>query len=248
VHAVFAGHILYVSAARGVVVLDLDDPYVPRTIATIPIPGVRAAFVQFRYLFVVAADGLHVVDITHPDNPRIVPGGFVALRDAQRLTVARTYAYVADGHDGLAIVDVEKPEEPRLVRLFDAGGAMTDARDVTIAMTNGSMFAYVADGDAGLKVVQLTSPDSQPRLYGFSPEPEPELIAWHRTKGPALALSKPLERDRAVDETGHQIAIFGRVGSRPFTLPEMQELYLDGDGKPWFVPGRPGGEPRASGG
>jgi hypothetical protein len=81
----------------------------------------------------------------------------------------------------------------------------------------------------------LTSPDSQPNLYGFSPAPKPELIAWKQTQWPALALSRGLERDRAVDETGHQMAVFGRLGSRPFNLEEMQELYLDDRGDPWFV-------------
>jgi hypothetical protein len=84
-------------------------------------------------------------------------------------------------------------------------------------------------------VLQLTSPELQPRLYGFSPVPRPELIAWRRTDGAALALSRPLERDRAVDETGHQIAVFGRLGARPFTLEEMQRFYLDGTGKLWTV-------------
>jgi hypothetical protein len=50
-----------------------------------------------------------------------------------------------------------------------------------------------------------------------------------------LALSRGLERDRAVDETGHQIAVFGRIGSRPFTLSEMRKLYLGRDGKPFTV-------------
>ena len=51
----------------------------------------------------------------------------------------------------------------------------------------------------------------------------------------ALSLSRPLERDRGVDETGGQIAVFGRVGSRPLNMEEMQRLYLDKDGKPWYV-------------
>ncbi|HET6604134.1 MAG TPA: type II toxin-antitoxin system RelE/ParE family toxin [Xanthomonadaceae bacterium] len=55
------------------------------------------------------------------------------------------------------------------------------------------------------------------------------------TKKPALALSRGLERDRAVDETGHQIAILGRLGSRPLNAEEMNGLYLDDEGKPWFV-------------
>ncbi len=102
----------------------------------------------------------------------------------------------------------------------------------------------MADGENGLAVLQLTSPDSQPKFYGFSPEPRPELIAWRGTNGAALSLSRGLERDRAVDETGHQIAVFGRIGSRPFTLPEMQELYLDEAGDVFTVSddARPGGQ------
>jgi hypothetical protein len=38
-----------------------------------------------------------------------------------------------------------------------------------------------------------------------------------------------------VDETGGQIAVFGRRGSRPLNLEEMQRLYLDENGRPWFV-------------
>ena len=64
---------------------------------------------------------------------------------------------------------------------------------------------------------------------------KPELIATYPTRAPALSLSKGLDRDRAVDETGYQMAIFGRIGSRPFTLEEMQRLYLGEDRKPWFV-------------
>ena len=90
----------------------------------------------------------------------------------------------------------------------------------------------------GLHVVQLTAPDTQPRYYGFSPDPKPELIATRRTRWPALSLSKALDRDRAVDETGHQIAVFGRLGARPFNSKEMQRLYLK-NGKPWFVDDEP---------
>jgi hypothetical protein len=142
---------------------------------------------------------------------------------------------VAAGRQGLAIVDVENPERPRLHSLFDAGGRITDARDVVIGSTNASLFAYVADGRNGLKVLQLTAPDTQPKFYGFSPEPKPALIAWRRTQSPALALSRGLERDRGVDETGHQVAVFGRVGSRPFTADEQRRLYLKPDLTPWSV-------------
>ena len=48
---------------------------------------------------------------------------------------------------------------------------------------------------------------------GFSPRPVPKLIASYRTSGPALAVSRGIDRDRAVDETGNQLAVFGRMAS-----------------------------------
>src|ERR1700757_2711720 len=87
----------------------------------------------------------------------------------------------------------------------------------------------------GLMLLHLTSPASQPNFYGFSPAPKPELIAWAHTPSPAMALSKGLDRDRGVDETGGPIAVFGRLGSRPFTRPEMEALFLNRRGVPFKV-------------
>src|SRR3546814_13868780 len=106
---------------------------------------------------------------------------------------------------------------------------MTDVEDVIVGTTNASLFAYVADGRQGIKVLQLTSPDN-PGLYGFSPKPAPERIAWAKTTAHALSLSKGLDRDRAVDETGGQIAILGRIGSRPCPRPERDKRFLNGQG------------------
>jgi hypothetical protein len=44
-----------------------------------------------------------------------------------------------------------------------------------------------------------------------------------------------LDRDRAVDETGGQMAVFGRLGSRPFNLEEQQKLFLNDEGGLWTV-------------
>ena len=52
------------------------------------------------------------------------------------------------------------------------------------------------------------------------------MISTFRTKGPALAVSKGLDRDRAADESGYQVSIFNRIGARPMTLAEKQRLYL----------------------
>lgn len=233
-HITLGGHIAYIATPKGIVIVDLNDPLHPEHVTTIALDDVRASALQFRYLFVTDKSGLRVIDVTITDKP-VVQSGSVALENAQKLYLARTYAYVAAGSQGLAIVDIEKPEHPQLYQLFTAEGKLNDVHDVVVGSTNASLFAYIADGKNGLKVVQLTSPDTQPRFYGFSPEPKPELIAWRNTASPALALSKGLDRDRAVDEKGNQIAVFGRIGSRPFFSSEMEKLYLQPDGKIWTV-------------
>jgi LVIVD repeat len=164
-----------------------------------------------------------------------VPSGTVRLADARRLYLARTYAYVAAGNQGLAIVDITNPERPGAPAFFTFDGRMNDVQDVVVGSTNASLFAYVADGRNGMKVVQLTSFATQPNLYGFSPRPVPELIAWARTSSPAIALAKGLDRDRGVDETGGQIAVFGRLGSRPFNRQEMERLFLNSRRLPYRV-------------
>jgi len=234
-HVSIGGHYAYVAADRGLVIVDLDDPMAPKLAAIVALDDMRASALQFRYLFVTTRAGLHVVEVTNPEKPRLIDDALVPIRDAQRVYVARSYAYVASRAQGLAIVDVWKAEQPELVEFFTANGALQDVRDVVVGSTYASLFAYVADGAWGLKVLQLTSPDSQPNFYGFSPRPVPQLIASHATASPALSLSKGLDRDRGVDETGGQIAVFGRRGSRPLMLDEMKKLYLDEEGQPWYV-------------
>jgi hypothetical protein len=234
-HLSIAGDWVYISADAGLVVLNLANPLSPQVVATLPVQDLRATYVQFRYLFAVTGAGLQVIDITHPESPQLVAGALVPLQDAHRVYVARTYAYVAAGKQGLAIVNVENPEKPSLYQLYNAGGQLNDVHDVIVGSTNASLFAYVADGRNGLRVLQLTSPEIQPKFYGFSPEPKPQLIAHYHTPEPALSLSRGLDRDRAVDESGGQIAVFGRIGSRPFNVEEMRKLYMNPDGTPWFV-------------
>ncbi|QLC26763.1 hypothetical protein HFP57_02295 [Parasphingopyxis algicola] len=237
-HIVLGGHYAYIAADAGMVVVDLDNPLAPRHVTTIPLTDVRASALQFRYLWVTTAEGVQVIDVTDFENPRPIPEATFPLADARRLYVARTYAYVAAGRDGLVILNVTNPEAPVEHARFARAGETPDTHDVIVGTTNASLFAYIADGVNGMKVLQLTSPSSQPNFYGFSPAPVPELIAWMRTSSPALALSKGLDRDRGVDETGGQMAVFGRHGSRPFTRSEMERLFLNSRGIPYRVTDR----------
>ncbi|MEQ1515033.1 MAG: hypothetical protein ABL931_00925 [Usitatibacteraceae bacterium] len=234
-HITMGGYYAYVATDAGLVVLNLNDPLKPVVAATLPLRDMRASALQFRYLFVTTAEGMQTIDVTSPEKPALVGTGTMPLANARGIYLARTYAYVAAGKDGLIIIDIEKPHAPKELTRFTADGKLNDAYDVIVGSTNASLFAYVADGANGLKVIQLTSPDSQPKFYGFSPEPKPQLIAWRKTKSAALAVAKGLDRDRGVDETGGQIAIFGRVGSRPFTREEMARFYRNPNGTLWTV-------------
>ncbi|HEY1339274.1 MAG TPA: hypothetical protein VGF59_17295, partial [Bryobacteraceae bacterium] len=217
---------------RGIVAVSVEDPLHPKVVTTVPLKGAGHSQVQFRCLFALDSEGLKTIDITDISKPIVKAS--LAIPDARDIYVARTYAYIAAGKQGLAIVDVENPEVLVQPVYFNAGGAMDDTWTVRVGMTNASAFAYVADGKNGLRVVQLMSPDRTKTLWGFSPKPEPELIATFKTKGEAISLSKGLDRDRAVDESGNQLAVFGRRGARPFHLDEMQKLYIK-DGRLFTV-------------
>jgi hypothetical protein len=231
-----AGNHAYITTDRGLAIVNLDNPLNPRLVREIrELNKPRAVAIQFRYAFVVDAEGLKVVDATVPQESRLVEGAVVALRDARDVYVARTYAYVANGKEGIAIIDVEQPEKPRLDQVYNAEGKLDDVHQVKIAMTNASLFAYVADGHNGLRILQLTSPETMPEYAGFSPRPRPLLIASFKTKGDALAVSKGLDRDRAVDESGNQVSVFGRRGARPFNFGEMMRMLRTNDGSgEWF--------------
>jgi hypothetical protein len=217
-HIVLAGEVAYITTARGLAVIDLADPLHPRLAAERPLTDARASAIQFRYLWVTDAEGVKLFDVTDLRNPIARPEGNLAIHDARRMYAARTYLYIAAKQEGLIIANITRPLDPFIYREETFGGTMDDVEDVVIGTTNASLFAYVADGVNGMKVLQLTSPESQRNLYGFSPAPMPELIAWAKTPSPAVAMSKGLDRRpaRSTRPAG-QIAVFGRLGSRPFT-------------------------------
>jgi hypothetical protein len=239
-HVFTAGVYAFVSCDKGVAIIDLDKPATPRLIGIIPLKGAGHAALQFRYLFVCDSEGLRIFDVT--DLTNIAQKASVPIKEAKDVYLARTYAYVAAGHEGLAILDIENPEKPGKPEYFTAGGKISDSHAVKVGMTNASVYAYIADGHNGLHILELMAPNRSPDIWGFSPKPRPELIATYKGEGEIIALSKGLDRDRAVDESGNQLAVFGRRGARPFNKQEMEKLYLR-NGKLYTVTDTPPGPP-----
>jgi hypothetical protein len=245
----------YVCCDAGLVVIDFNDPKKPVVKAILGehehLKHPEAVQAQFRYAYVCDEEGVKVLDVTDPAKPKAV--SHLELEHAHNIYLARTYAYVAAGEQGLVILNIENPLMPEIDQVYNAGGCINDLHDVKLGITYASEFAYLADGRNGLRVLQLTSQDT-PGYTGFSPRPTPRLIATYKIPkgGHALAISKGVDRDRAVDESGNQLAVFGRVGARPLNLEEQRKMYLR-NGRVWTVsddpqdplyhwirPGRPG--------
>jgi hypothetical protein len=234
------GHYAYVCCDAGLVVIDVDKPTEPVVTAVVggdALHGAKMVQIQFRYAYVVDEEGIKVLDVTDLAKP--VAKSQIRLPDCHSIYLARTYAYVAAGARGLVILDITKAAEPKLELVYNAGGELCDVHDVKLGITYTSEFAYVADGKNGLRVIQLTSPET-PGNEGFSPKPTPKLVATFRVPhgGHVINVSKGLDRDRAVDESGHQIGVFGRVGARPLNGEEQRKMYLR-NSQPWFVTDEP---------
>lgn len=226
------GTYAYVSTDHGLYVIDINDPTNPQITAEILDPVLKnphAVAIQFRYGFVVDDEGMKVLNVSNLAKPRIVEGAnkkpvLVPLAETHNIYVARTYAYVAAGKDGLAIIDITKPKEPKIDQMFNANGEINDTHDVKVGMVINTAYAFVADGKHGLRVVQLVGPDDNNDVYGWSPRPKPKLIATYETEGEALALSKGLDRDRAMDESGNQLSVFNRRGARPLSKEQLKKM------------------------
>jgi hypothetical protein len=237
-HAWMAGQWLYITTARGLAVVDASNPKSPvfaGGYAGSFLREARQSTVQWHYCFVTDAEGVKVFDVSNPAKPTPISGANVSLGNAGGLYVARTYLYVANGSAGLAILDVKNPEKPHLLSQFTANGQLNDVRDVQIGSVSASMYALVADGHNGLRVLQLISPENVPGHMGFSPKPEPKLIATYPTDGTAVSISRGLDRDRVVDESGNQTVVFGRRGSGPLSLEEMADFFRKPDGAVYKV-------------
>jgi hypothetical protein len=237
-HAWMAGQWLYITTAQGLAVVDAANPTAPTFAGGYSgsfLRGARQSTVQWHYCFVTDEEGLKVFDISNPTRPTPIPGASVPLRNAGGLYIARTYLYVADGAAGLAIVDVKNPEKPQVLTHFTAGGKLNDVRDLQVGSVSASMYALVADGHNGMRVIQLISPENVPGHMGFSPKPEPKLIATYPTEGAAVSVSRGLDRDRVVDESGHQTVVFGRRGSGPLSLEDMAAFYRSSNGSIYKV-------------
>jgi hypothetical protein len=240
---------LFVVDKEGMKVFDITDPAKPVRVpnAFVPLEDARNIYTARTYAYVAGGkQGLVIIDIERPEHPKldqIFRGERTALEPHVKDDThkADTHGNGNGNGNGKAQHGEQKGGHGGGKQAGAHGGGhftIDDLRDVKIGMVSASVFAFLADGHNGFKVVQLISAEETPGHYGFSPRPTPKLIAVYHTHTPALAVSEGIDRDRAVDEVGNQLAVFGRRGARPFNKEEMRRMYVR-DGKLFTVTDTP---------
>src|SRR4029078_11780884 len=77
-----AGNYAYITTANALAIISLNDPLNPRLVNRIGLRSPKSIAIQFRYAFVVDDEGLKVIDVTIPEQARLVEGAFVPLGHA----------------------------------------------------------------------------------------------------------------------------------------------------------------------
>ena len=116
-----------------------------------------------RFALVGHSNGMSVVDVTSPANPRVtgtIAGGASAWREVRTY---REYAYVTtEAQTGLDIVDLRDPDRPAKLRTWSE--TFTSAHTLWIDEARGLLFANGTG--SGLHVLDLAADPANPRELG----------------------------------------------------------------------------------
>ncbi len=157
----WVGSYIYVAdCGRGLQILDVSDPRLPRLVAALPVKGTAWGIdVDGGKAYLALDRGLTVVDVADPRHP--VEQGHVFFPDGYALDVEVSghLAYVAAQWGGLKVVDVSDPLLP--VKVGEYVTHPGEACFVDVAGAN----AYVSTFKGGLYVLDVATP-SAPALVG----------------------------------------------------------------------------------
>ncbi len=214
---VAAGARAYLAAgARGVLVLNTRDPFRPRLISSLPLPGsARSVLPAGNFLYVIEegsrkAEGevhrfIQAVDIGDPRQPQIT-ATVKTMHSPQQLAVAGSNLW-AVGNEGLCRFDLTEPGRPRPAGCLPLPA---EGRSVTI---DGRLI-LVGDARGSLHVIDPEPPET-PHLLGSVDLP------WH------LQAFSAAEK---IVVSGHLALVAdGRNGLLVFDIAAPQRPRLVGD-------------------
>lgn len=153
---------VYAGNFEGVQVLEVKDPANPRLVAKVTAQrSPQALAVSDRFAYAVWLwDGMQVIDLAQPDQPKVVGELMLTNWWASGAAIAGDHLYVSDSFHGLRIIDVAQPAQPREVARCDWGLPLNG---VAVYGT----YAYAAG--FGLWVVDIGNPVN-PRVIASQAE------------------------------------------------------------------------------
>lgn len=165
-----AGKILYLAErSRGLGILDVKNPRIPRRLPSLLLPQVGSDVVTVRvdgHLAYVGngVNGLYLLDITNPEKPSLL-GSFNTPGIAAGVFVKDSLAYVADWLNGFQVVDIANSSQPTLLARYPATG-FYDGRAYDLFARGAAL--YVADFSKGFRTFDLGQLESIRQTSQFS--------------------------------------------------------------------------------
>ncbi len=112
---------LVTSWDAGLEVFDVTDPAAPTAVTLLPLPGPARHIQRVDDLAFIACDGLCVVDVSLPYQPRVV--GNLGTSDGPiSVTVAGDLALVPTADGGLDVIDADPPGSPPVLSVTSVPG------------------------------------------------------------------------------------------------------------------------------
>jgi hypothetical protein len=139
-------------------VVDVSNPASPIVVGIKDrLASAEGVYAEGDYVYVAASDGLTILNVKDPTNPKIA-GKTKTPGYARRVMVVDSLAFVADRHGGLRIIDVSDPATPKEIGSY---GNDYSVYDLYILDDR----AYLANSSGGLLLLDVSDP-SQPKKLG----------------------------------------------------------------------------------
>lgn len=138
-------------------IIDIYNPSRPIGYGIFDKVGMSDIFVQREIAYLAAREnGLRIVNVSHPLNPKEIGRIGVLQEDVQGVAVKDNFAYITGYNNGLVIYDVSTPSKP--TKIGECSTEVIFGEDIIII----DNYAYVAESE-GLTVFDIKKP-SKPKI------------------------------------------------------------------------------------
>ncbi len=155
---------LILNTVDGVRVVDIEDPYTLRFVGSLDIFEAGGIGIFHEYGYFLTGGGLHVIDLTHPENPPSV-GGLDLPDRPWVIDVEGNFAYVGCRDRSILVLDVADPAAPWMASSVTCPGVVYPVR-VHDGLLYASWYGY---SDAGISIFDLSDP-AHPHLIEEIPD------------------------------------------------------------------------------